>query len=388
MTIEIPRGDAVALTQALVRIDSRNPTLSPDSAGERAIARELAELLSRWGFAVEVEESVASRPNVVARIGPPGTPALMFAGHLDTVGVEGMSHEPWSADIQDGRLYGRGSCDMKSGVAAMCVAALAAHDRLVDAAQRQIIVAAVSDEEYESLGLRTLLATGIRAEHAILTEPTRLAVCPAHRGFVWAEIECTGRAAHGSRYDLGVDAIRHVAFVLSELDAFENEVLTKRTHPLLGRASLHASTISGGIGMSTYPDRCTLAIERRTLPGESAVTVIGEIHAACERARVRDPRLEASVRLLTTQSPSDVALDAPVVQMIKRALRAEGIPATVEGLSAWTDAALLNESGIPAICFGPGDIRLAHAAEEYVPVSDIEVATSVLERVALEWMRG
>ncbi len=140
--------------------------------------------------------------------------------------------------------------------------------------------------------------------------------------------------------------------------------------------------------MSTYPDRCTLAIERRTLPGESAVTVIGEIHAACERARVRDPRLEASVRLLTTQSPSDVALDAPVVQMIKRALRAEGIPATVEGLSAWTDAALLNESGIPAICFGPGDIRLAHAAEEYVPVSDIEVATSVLERVALEWMRG
>lgn len=388
MGIEIARGDAVALTQALVRIDSRNPTLSPDSAGERVIARDLADLLSRWGFAVEPVEPDTSRPNVVARIGPEGAPALMFAGHLDTVGVEGMTHQPWAADIRDGRLYGRGSCDMKSGVAAMCVGALSAYDELGEAATKQIVVAVVSDEEYESIGMRALLASGIRADHAILTEPTRLAVCPAHRGFVWAEIEFSGRAAHGSRYDIGVDAIRHAALVLAELDSFETEILTARTHPLLGRASLHASTISGGIGMSTYPDRCVLAIERRTLPGESAEEVMNEIRAACDRVKARDQRLDASVRLLTTQAPSDVREDAPVVKMVESALTAESMAARLEGLSAWTDAALLNEAGIPAICFGPGDIGLAHAAEEYVPVSEIEAATAVLARVAREWMRG
>jgi acetylornithine deacetylase len=312
----------------------------------------------------------------------------MFAGHLDTVGVEGMTHAPWDADSRDGRIYGRGSCDMKSGVAAMCVAALAASEKLGADAQRQIVVAVVTDEEYESLGMRALIASGVRAEHAILTEPTRLAICPAHRGFVWAELDFTGRAAHGSRYDIGVDAIRHAALVLAELDTFESDVLTRRTHDLLGHASLHASTISGGIGMSTYPDHCRLAIERRTLPGETTEQVMREIHDACDRVRSRDSRLNEAVRLIAAQAPSDVAPDAPVVQMLREALAGEGLEAPIEGLSAWTDAALLNEAGIPAICFGPGDIGLAHAAEEYVPVRDIEQATAVLERVALEWMRG
>lgn len=386
MTIEIPRGDVVALTRALTRIDSRNPTLSPDSAGESAVAHALAALLSEWGFDVTLQESAAGRPNVIARIGRPDSPALMFAGHLDTVGVEGMSHDPWAADMRDGRIYGRGSCDMKSGVAAMCVAALRAHEAVESS--RQIIIAAVTDEEYESLGMRALVASGIRAEHAIITEPTRVAICPAHRGFVWVEIDFKGRAAHGSRYDIGVDAIRHAALCLAELDTFESEVLSTRTHPLLGHASLHASTISGGIGMSTYPDRCTLAIERRTLPGETTEAAVQEIRDACERVRARKPQLDATVRLLAAQAPSDVDRNAPVVRMLETALAAEGMAAPVEGLSAWTDAAILNEAGIPAICFGPGDIGLAHAAEEYVPVREIEQATAVLTRVAGLWLSG
>ena len=388
MTIQIPRGDATALTQALTRIDSRNPTLSPDSAGESAIATELASLLSQWGFETKLQDSAPGRPNVVARIGPPDTPALLLAGHLDTVGVEGMTHAPWSADIRDGRLYGRGSCDMKAGVAAMSVAALRAYEEVGADAQRQIVVAVVTDEEYESLGMRALIAAGVNAELAIITEPTRLAICPAHRGFVWAELEFTGRAAHGSRYDIGVDAIRHAAFVLAELDRFESDVLTSRTHRLLGRASLHASTIVGGIGMSTYPDRCTLAVERRTLPGESASQVMEEFRDVCDRVKARHPALNATVRLLTAQAPSDVNEEEPVVKTLERALRAEGMAAPVEGLSAWTDAALLNEAGIPTVCFGPGDIGLAHAAEEYVPVREVEAAAAVLTRVAVEWMRG
>jgi acetylornithine deacetylase len=138
--------------------------------------------------------------------------------------------------------------------------------------------------------------------------------------------------------------------------------------------------------MSTYPDRCILRIERRTIPGESDQTAIDEVNAACDRVRARRPELDASVRLIAAQEPSDVATDAPVVRALESALRAERMPAPVEGLSAWTDAALLNAAGISAVCFGPGDIALAHAAEEFVPVDEIEKATAVLERVAYEWM--
>jgi acetylornithine deacetylase len=379
--------DAVALTRALVAIDSRNPTLAPDGPGERNIAHALERVLTEWGFSVEVSDSVPGRPNVVARIGPPDTPALMFAGHLDTVGVEGMTHDPFSGDIADGRLYGRGSCDMKSGVAAMCVAAVRAHRELGSSARRQIVVAVVADEEYESLGLRALLDKGLRAECAILTEPTRLAICPAHRGFVWMEIEFVGRAAHGSRYDVGIDAIRHAGLVLAELDALDTVALHEKSHRLLGRPSLHASTIVGGIGMSTYPDRCILRVERRTIPGETEADALEEIGAACERVRARRPELNATVRLIGAQLPSDVDVNAPVVRMLEQALGSEGLSAPIEGLSAWTDAALLNAAGIPAVCFGPGDIALAHAAEEFVPVDEIESAARVLTRVATAWMK-
>ncbi|HEX6575032.1 MAG TPA: ArgE/DapE family deacylase [Gemmatimonadaceae bacterium] len=378
--------DAVALTRALVEIDSRNPALSSDGPGERRVAEKLADILSEWGFSVSLSDSVPGRPNLVATIGPADAPAMMFAGHLDTVGIEGMTHDPFAATISDGRLYGRGACDMKSGVAAMCVGALRAHRDAGRHARRQVMIAAVTDEEYESLGMRALLDSGVTADLAILTEPTRLAICPAHRGFVWIEIDFTGRAAHGSRYDVGIDAIRHAGLVLAELDAIESGPLHQKSHDLLGRPSLHASTIIGGIGMSTYPDRCILRVERRTIPGESDDTALGEVRAACERVKSRKPELDVSLRLIAAQQPSDVTRDAPVVRALESALIHEGLKAPVEGLSAWTDAALLNAAEIPAVCFGPGDIALAHAAEEFVPVDEIDKAAAVLQRVAYEWM--
>ncbi|MEO6446419.1 MAG: M20/M25/M40 family metallo-hydrolase, partial [Gemmatimonadaceae bacterium] len=251
-----------------------------------------------------------------------------------------------------------------------------------------IIVAAVVDEEFESLGTRALVASGVVADAAIVTEPSRMAVNPAHRGFVWAEFACEGHAAHGSRYDLGVDAIRHASFILEELERLQRDVLDARTHPLLGHASLHASTISGGTGWSTYPDACVLRVERRTLPGESTASVMQEFEQACARARERDGALRVQRKHVLTQGPSEVSADAPIVLALETAMRSEGEEVRHEGMSAWTDAALLNEAGIPAICYGPGDILLAHSAEEWIPLDEVERATRVLQRLATNWMRG
>lgn len=378
----VPRGDAVALARALIEIDSRNPTLVPDAPGERACAQALASVLDDWGFDVSLQDIGGKRSNVIARIGPKDAPALMLNGHLDVVGIEGMTHDPFAADIHDARIYGRGSADMKAGIAAMCAAALLGAD--VSFA-RQILVTAVADEEYESLGMRALIESGVQAEAAIITEPTRLAICPAHRGFVWMDVTFRGRAAHGSRYDIGVDAITHAGLVLAELDKLERSRDRGTRHHLLGRGSLHASVIRGGVGMSTYPEECVLSIERRTLPGETAATAMKEIEAACAAVRQRDPRVDARVTQTTSQLPSDVSTDAPIVRLVKRALESEGVPVRIEGMPAWTDAALLNAVGIPTICFGPGDIALAHAAEEFVPIAEIETATRVLTRVVNDW---
>jgi acetylornithine deacetylase len=382
--VPVARGDSVALTRELVRVDSRNPSLVPGGPGEAAVAKALGEILSEWGLRVELLDAAPGRPNVVARIGKAtsGAPSLMFNGHLDVVGIDGMLHAPWNEPDRDGRIYGRGSSDMKAGVASMCAAAVRAADAGMPG---EIIVTAVVDEEYESCGTRSLVERGIRADAAIVTEPTRLAIMPSHLGFVWVDLVTHGRAAHGSRWEIGVDAIRHAGLVLAELDRIDGEELPKKKHWLLGRPSVHASLIEGGTGMSTYPDRCVVRIERRTIPGETPGEVQRELEAACARVGERRSSFRADVTVTFSQEPSDVSPDAPIVRALKGALEQSDEPIAVEGMTAWTDAALLNAAGIPAICFGPGDIALAHAAEEWVEIAQIERATKVLTNLAMSW---
>ena len=383
--MRILRGDALELTRALVSVDSRNPTLVPGAPGERDVATLLAEVLVDWGFTVDLLEVAHGRPNVIARIGGGhGGRSLLLNGHLDTVGVEGMVHPPFTPDVRDGRLYGRGSADMKSGVAAMCAAAVRAASSK-GGLGGEVVVAAVADEEWASDGTRALIEAGVTAHAAVVTEPTRLAICPAHRGFAWMDVTVHGHAAHGSRYDLGVDAITHAGLLLAELDAFQRDTLVRRTHPLLGHASLHASVVSGGSGISTYPERCQLSLERRTLPGEATGTFRREVDEACARVRARDGRFRADVREGLERAPNDVPADHDLVRALSAASVAQGNGASVEGLSCWTDAALLTAAGIPAVCFGPGDIAVAHAAEEYVPVEEVERATDVLAALVTAW---
>jgi acetylornithine deacetylase len=375
-------GDAVALTRLLVQVDSRNPGLVAGAPGEGEVARALCAVLDSWGFQAALQEVVVGRPNVLARIGKPGGRSLMFNGHLDVVGVDGMTHAPFDGLTRDGRMYGRGATDMKGGVAAMCCAAWKAAQSGLGG---EVIIAAVVDEEWQSAGTKGLIERGVRAEACIVTEPTRMAIAPAHKGFTWTEVTFTGRAAHGSRYDVGVDAIRHAGLLLAELDRVEREELVRHTHPLLGHASLHASSISGGSGWSTYPDHCVVEVERRTVPGESPDDAVREMEQAVTRVSAGTPGTRATVRHVFSQWPSDVAVDAPVVRALDRAMRSAGETVAVDGLSAWTDAALLNAAGIPAICYGPGDISLAHSATEWVAEEELTRAAAVLERLALDW---
>ncbi len=271
------------LVSALVAIPSVNPDLVPGGAGEAEVAAYVAGWLRDAGLEVELDEAAPGRPSVVAVAkGRGGGRSLMLNGHLDTVGVEGMER-PFEPVVRDGRLYGRGGYDMKAGVAACMVAArrLAAEDLAGD-----VIVTAVADEEYASIGTQSVLKR-FGADAAIVTEPTALRVCVAHKGFVWAELETAGRAAHGSRPDEGVDAIARMAPVLGRLAELESALDAAPGHPLVGPGSVHASLIEGGQELSSYPARCVLSLERRTEPGESADDFTQECEALSRASTAR-----------------------------------------------------------------------------------------------------
>jgi acetylornithine deacetylase len=377
--------DPIALTAELVRIDSRNPALASDGPGEVACVRALRDVLDAAGFRTEVLEGTPGRPSLVARIGSGPGRSLMLNGHLDTVQTEGMTHPPFEPHRADGKLWGRGACDMKGGVAAMCAAAARAH--AAGTLQGEVLITAVADEEWTSIGSREVIARGLRADAVVVTEPTECGIATAHKGFVWCTITVHGRAAHGSAYTVGVDAIRHAGHVLAALDHLDHVVLAANTHPLLGRGSVHASFIEGGIGMSTYPDRCVIRLERRTLPGVSDDLVRAQLQAVLDDVAARVPDFRAELAIDTSRPPSDLELAHPLVTTLQEATAATGAAAPVTGVTYWSDAALFNEAGMPTLCFGPGSIALAHGAEEWVPEADILRVTDALTELCARWTR-
>jgi acetylornithine deacetylase len=366
----------IALLKDLVAIDSVNPSLVPGGAGERAIAERIAAELRASGLDVQVTEAAPGRPNVFGTIdsGRPG-PALMLCGHSDTVGVEGMT-APFDPVVRDGKLFGRGAQDMKGGVASI----LAAARRLAQSPaglKGRVIVAIVADEEYASVGADAAVADW-KADAAVVAEPTDLAIGIGHKGFEWVEVETQGVAAHGSRPDDGVDAILMMGRVLGELEVLEQGFIAGPAHPLLGRPSLHASLIGGGRELSTYPDRCTLSIERRTVTGEPPESLRREVEAALDRLRAADPRFRASARLTFARSPYLTPEGHPLPRMLRESL---GRPTTVGAMSFWTDAAILGAAGIASVVFGPGGAGL-HGLEEYVRLDEVLACREALVSVA------
>ncbi|MGZ6674005.1 MAG: M20/M25/M40 family metallo-hydrolase, partial [Solirubrobacteraceae bacterium] len=283
-------------------------------------------------------------------------------------------HEPV---VRDGRLYGRGAYDMKSGLAAiMAAGAAAARDGLAG----DVIVTAVADEEHASEGVQSVLRRW-RADACIVTEPTHLRACVAHKGFVWAQLETRGRAAHGSRPDLGVDAIVGMAPALAGIPALQRR-LQARPHPLLGAASLHASLIAGGQELSSYPERCVLDVERRTLPGESAQDVERELQELLALAGEADPRLDTRLRMGLVREPFEVDPSADVVAAVRAAAaRTLGAEPEIVGHSAWMDAAFVAAAGIPTVVFGPSG-EGAHAIEEHVELESVEQVAEIVTETA------
>jgi acetylornithine deacetylase len=365
------------LLSELVAIDSVNPSLVDGGAGEAEIAVFVAGWARDAGLEAEVLEATPGRPSVIARArGSGGGRALLLCGHLDTVNIDGMT-DPLTPRIDGDRLYGRGAYDMKAGVAAALVAAREAAEL---ALRGDVVVAAVADEEHASLGVQEALHS-LAADAAIVTEPTEMELVVAHKGFVWAEIEVTGVAAHGSRPHLGVDAIVKMGPVLSGLAALD-EALGERTHPLLGRGSVHASVIEGGLELSSYPGRCVLGLERRTLPGETAADVERELAELLDRCRAADPQLVAEQRTLLVREPFEVDPESELVAAVRAAAtEVLGADPPIAGASYWADAAFIAAAGIPTVMFGPSG-EGAHALEEWVRLSDTERVKDTLVAVA------
>ena len=369
----------------LVAIDSVNPSLVPGAAGEQQIAEAIAHALRASGLDVTLQPVEPGRPNVIGVIEGrrPGA-TLVLCGHLDTVGVAGMD-APFEPVVRDNRLYGRGAQDMKGGLAAIVGAARqVAEGGGLDAGR--LIVAGVCDEEDASRGAEAFVrywrSAGLAGPcAAVVAEPTELRVGIAHKGFAWLQVTTTGRAAHGSRPQEGVDAILRMGRLLARLEEFDRQRQETTAHPLLGPASLHASFIEGGREWSTYPDRCQLRLERRTLPGEDLDEPLLEITRILESLVHEDEEMAASVDLIFARPPYELPADHEFVRRVREAAMSSGANGELSGVSFWADSAVLGEAGIPSVLFGPGGAGL-HGIEEYVRIDDLALCETALAKLA------
>jgi acetylornithine deacetylase len=373
--------DHVRLLRQLVAIDSVNPDLVAGAAGEQEIARFVATWLDNRGLQVVAEEAAPGRPNVIGIVRGRGNGrSLMINAHMDTVGTGAMA-DPFVPRVEAGRLYGRGAYDMKGSLAAAMIACVALAK---DPPAGDVILTAVCDEEYASIGTSAVLRSR-RADAAIVTEPTGLNVCIAHKGFIWFEIDSAGVAAHGSKPELGIDAIAKVGRVLTGIEALDQSLRERPRHDLLGSGSVHALLITGGQELSTYPERCRLSVERRTVPGEKTAEAEAQLREVIDRASLADPRASFTLRTSLVRDSFEISPDQEIVRLVCGAVeRQAGTQARLYGDTPWFDAALISAAGIPTVVFGPGGGG-AHAAVEWSNLDDVSACARILESVAREF---
>jgi acetylornithine deacetylase len=380
--VTIDRRYLLTTLAQLIRINSINPSLAPGGAGEAAIAKYVADSLQHLGLEVEVYEAMPGRPSVVGTLkGKGGGKSLMLNAHLDTVGVDGMP-DPFTPTPRDGKMFGRGAYDMKGSLAACLAAAKALAEGSKASLRGDLLIAAVADEEYASLGTAEVIKH-CKPDSAIVTEPTEMEICLAHKGFIWIEVETLGRAAHGSRFDEGVDANMMMGRFLAELGKLERALRSRKRHPLLGPPSLHAAILQGGTELSMYAANCKLQIERRTIPGETEAQVMGELQAIVDKLSAADPSFKATIKTLLVRHSFEVSPKAPIVKALAHAstdLLVKQPPFV--GRPFWMDSALLAAAGVDTVIMGPTGAG-AHAKEEWVDLGSVQEMAHILAQTAM-----
>lgn len=363
------------LLRELIRRPSVNPAFLPAGdprAGEARAADFLAELGRAAGLRVARQPVAPGRANLLLTLPVTGRPRqrVLLAPHLDTVGATPSQLRPVQ---RRGRLHGRGACDTKGSVAAMFCALAAVARASRRPAQTEIVLAALVDEEDAQRGSRALVASGFTADLAIVGEPTVLRAVTAHKGSLWLRLETRGRAAHGARPELGRNAVRAMARIVTLLETEYAAALRARPHPLLGPATVNVGVIAGGAQPNIVPDHCEIHVDRRTLPGESPAGVLREL-----RALLRLHNCRATITSLKPVPcpPLETDPDLPLVRRFLDVLGQRG-PA---GADYFCDAAVLSAGGIPSVVFGPGDIAQAHTADEWIALDQLTRATALLTR--------
>jgi acetylornithine deacetylase len=360
----------------LIALPSVNPAFLPPGdarAGEGSVSDFLAVTAARAGLEIEFQKVLPGRVNLIARLRPQGriTQTILLAPHMDTVPATENQFVPRK---QGDRLYGRGACDTKGSAAAMlsAVATLARSKERPSATE--IIFAGLVDEESAQAGSRALARSQLKADLAIVGEPTSNQIVTAHKGNIWLQLETRGKSAHGSRPELGRNAVHEMARIVDALETDYADLLRKRRrHPLLGHATVNVGTIRGGTQPNIVPDSCVITVDRRTLPGETERGVKREIETLLARKKLR---ATFSMARAEPCFPMETAAKIPLVQQF---LRSAGQRKPV-GVHYFCDAAILAEGGIPSVVFGPGDIAQAHTADEWISLRSLERATEMLVR--------
>ena len=372
------------ILKEMILIRSENPFDDPPGEGtrEQEMADYLAGHLSDLGMTVEMQEVRPGRPNVFGVLrGSADRSRLMLAGHMDTARATGYP-EAYEVRVADGKMYGRGACDMKAALAAYLGAARALRATGTRLAGT-LILCGIVDEEYQMLGSKAIGRGGRMADQGIIGEPTNLKVCPANKGRVSTKILTRGRAAHSSVPEKGVNAIAAMARVIQAFEDYNRELLGRPPHPLCGNGRFTPGVIRGGVQVNMVPDRCELEVDRRTLPGETRASVYAELQARIDRAGRGDPDFKSEITEPTWLiAPNDIAPAEPVV----RALRAAHVELTgrdpgVEAFVAGSDAPYM---GFPTVICGPGSIAQAHTTCEFVHLHEVTGAARLYLHAALQ----
>jgi acetylornithine deacetylase/succinyl-diaminopimelate desuccinylase len=382
--------DVLTIAGDLIQI----PSYSHTERQEEKVADYIFDFFKSAQIEVKRQWVSEGRPNVIARIPGNGGRGLMLTGHMDTVPPYDMKN-PFSGEIRGDNLHGRGACDMKGSLAAMMAAMVTIRNSGITPAG-DVYFAAVVDEEEKGTGVEALIRNWPDVDAVIVGEPTKLNIGLGHKGLEWIRVQVAGRKTHSGNLKSGVNAISMAGHLIHYLDSEYNQVLEKRVHPILGAGSINIGTISGGDQPSTVADSCEFVLDRRFLPMETLEQVYGEIQEAIDRMKEVYPGFEATVsnyyddKEMLPHLPYAMDDKGNLVRCIIGAMEDLDFGQPVfEPFAAWSDGGMIrSQTGSQCIIMGPGDLGLAHSADESIPVLELKKAVELYASIGLAYGQG